>query len=70
MWAPQDTHIIGCGNVQEMWWSRGSDGSAILFRKHTVKIERTAPLSRPAPPFFCMAMGSADTGRGHPRHMG
>ena len=38
-------------------WSEGSEESAILFRKLTVKTERAASLSRPVASICCMALG-------------
>ena len=43
-------------------WSEGSEESAILFRKLTVKTERTASLSRPVSSICCMALGLAGAG--------
>jgi len=62
--SPGHPHTRLRKRTRDVW-----SGSAILFRKHTVKIERTAPLSRPVPPFLLYGPGlSGHRSRPPPPH--
>jgi len=60
MWAPQDTHMLGCVNVKQMQ-GRWNTNNRCCLPQNTVKIEQSASVLRPVSLLSCTALGCGRT---------